>query len=70
MAIPFTVANALYLMNMFFFYSGYFVPESFDKKKSYEFLFDRVERLGIPFIVYNYVLEPYVEHGLYNILTC
>ena len=51
MAIPFTVVNALYLMNMFFFYSGYFVPESFDMKKSYEFLFDRVERLGIPFIV-------------------
>lgn len=69
--IPFNfmVINASYFMNMFFFYSGYFVPKSFDKKKGYEFLFDRVKRLGIPFTVYVYILGPYVEQGSYNVLT-
>ena len=42
---------------------GYFVPKSFDKKGLYEFLFDRVKRLGIPFVVYTYLLGPYVYAG-------
>ena len=66
MAIPliYDLVDASYFMNMFFFYSGYFVPKSFDKKKGRDFLFDRVKRLGIPFTVYTYVLGPYVEQGL------
>ena len=65
MAIPsiYVLVDASYFMNMFFFYSGYFVPKSFDKKKGHDFLFDRVKRLGIPFTVYTYVLGPYVEEG-------
>ena len=61
--------NAPYWMNMMFFYSGYFVPKSFDRKKGYDFLFDRVKRLGIPFTLYVYVLGPYVELGSYNTYT-
>ena len=71
MAIPaiYLLIDASYFMNMFFFYSGYFVPKSFDKKKGHDFLFDRVKRLGIPFTVYTYVLGPYVEIGSYIIST-
>ena len=59
----FVLINASYFMNLFFFYSGYFVPKSFDKKGRYTFLLDRVKRLGIPFVVYTYIIGPYIELG-------
>ena len=59
----FTVTNASYFMNLFFFYSGYFVPKSFDKKGMYSFLFDRAKRLGVPFVVYTFFLGPFVYSG-------
>ena len=59
----FTSVNASYFMNLFFFLSGFFVPKSFDKKGLYGFLFDRVKRLGIPFVVYTYFIGPYVYQG-------
>jgi hypothetical protein len=59
----FMVTNASYFMNAFFFYSGFFVPISMDKKGLYKFCSDKMKRLGIPFVVYNFVIEPYVEYG-------
>jgi len=59
--------NASYFMGLFFFYSGYFVPKSYDKKGRYDFLFDRVKRLGIPFVVYTFVLGPYLQNGLIHV---
>jgi len=59
----FVGTNASYFMNLFFFYSGFFVPKSFDKKGRYDFLFDRVKRLGIPFVVYSFLIGPYIEGG-------
>lgn len=54
-------------MGLFFFYSGYFVPKSYDKKGRYDFLFDRVKRLGIPFVVYTFLLGPYLQNGLTHV---
>lgn len=59
--------NASYFMNLFFFYSGFFVPKSFDKKGLYDFLFDRVKRLGIPYVVYTFFLGPYVYTGFMHL---
>jgi hypothetical protein len=59
----FMATNASYFMNAFFFYSGFFVSKSMDKKGLYKFCFDRMKRLGIPFVVYNFLIGPYVEHG-------
>merc|ERR1712232_51571 len=63
----FIYTNASYFMGLFFFYSGYFVPKSYDKKGRYDFLFDRVKRLGIPFVVYTFVLGPYLQNGLTHV---
>jgi glucan biosynthesis protein C len=60
--------DSSYFMNLFFFYSGYFVPKSFDKKGWYSFLFERVKRLGIPFVVYNFFVGPFIESGFVHIL--
>ncbi|KAL7552949.1 hypothetical protein ACHAWF_016190 [Thalassiosira exigua] len=63
----FTMINASYFMNLFFFYSGFFVPKSFDKKGLYDFLFDRVKRLGIPYVVYQFFIGPYVYTGFMHL---
>jgi len=59
----FTMLNQSYFMNLFFFFSGYFVPKSLDKKGVHEFLFDRAKRLLIPFVVYSFFLGTFVEYG-------
>lgn len=56
----FRYLNESYFMSCFFFFSGYFTPKSFDKKGAYVFLFERIKRLGIPLVLYNYVLGPYI----------
>jgi len=50
--------NQSFFMNLFFFISGYFVPRSFDKKGAYVFLVERAKRLGIPFVLYVFLLGP------------
>merc|ERR1712100_233761 len=63
-----TSENAAYFMGLFFFYSGFFVPKSFDKKGQRSFLFERVKRLGIPQVVYSFLIGPYIEGGLKYLL--
>jgi len=64
----FSRSNATYFMALFFFYSGFFVPKSFDKKGSKVFLLERVKRLGIPVVVYSFLIGPYLQNGLYYLL--
>jgi hypothetical protein len=56
-----------YFMNAFFFYSGLFVPKSMDKKGLYNFCLDKMKRLGIPFVAYEFLIGPYVEYGFVSI---
>jgi fucose 4-O-acetylase-like acetyltransferase len=44
-------------MSLFFFFSGYFTPASFDKKGTTRFWRDRFVHLAIPMIVYTFVLS-------------
>jgi len=52
-----------YFMNLFFFVSGYFIPKSLDRKGTNVFLIDRAKRIGIPFVISNFILVPYVNRG-------
>jgi len=54
-----TSVNQAFFMHLFFFFSGYFVPRSFDKKGAYVFITERAKRLGIPFVVYVFLLGPF-----------
>eukprot|EP01084_Bolivina_argentea_P300324 517831_1 len=49
-----------YFMCLFFFISGYFTPSSCDRKGVKLFLRDKFKRLGIPFIIYQLILGPFV----------
>lgn len=50
--------NQSYFMCLFFFISGYFTPISYKKKGRYKFLKDKFKRLGIPLLVFLYILGP------------
>jgi len=45
-------------MGFFFLIAGYFTPGSYDRKGLGQFLQDRVIRLGIPLLVFVFVLDP------------
>jgi Acyltransferase family len=54
----FTSFNQAWFMGMFFLISGYFSPSSFDRKGPKQFLKERLIRLGIPFLICVFVLNP------------
>jgi glucan biosynthesis protein C len=63
--LVFVLVNQAYIMGFFFLISGYFTPGSFDHKGSTSFLKDRLLRLGIPLVVFMFVLGPIASIGLY-----
>ena len=54
-----------FFMGLFLLISAYFVPGSYDRKGAGRFLKDRLIRLGIPLVVYSWIINPvlwYVSH--------
>ena len=53
--------NALcqsFFMGLLFFLAGYFTPGAYDRKGPAGFLRDRLLRLGIPLLAFDFLLEP------------
>lgn len=66
-AIPFTMfvaTNQAFFMGLFFFIAAYFTPRSYDRKGARPFLRDRLRRLGVPLLVYFFVLSPILIYFL------
>jgi peptidoglycan/LPS O-acetylase OafA/YrhL len=53
---PFFGLNAAFFMGFFFLISGYFTGSSFDRKGSAAFVRDRLIRLGIPLLVFTFLV--------------
>lgn len=53
-----TAVNQAFFMGMFFLLAGYFTPASLAKKGAARYLGDRLVRLGIPLLVFGFVLGP------------
>jgi len=51
-------------MGLFFLIAGYFTPGSYDRKGPGQFLKDRLLRLGIPMLSYDFVIGPLVAYPL------
>jgi hypothetical protein len=45
-------------MGLFLLIAAYFIPGSYDRKGAKRFLKDRLIRLGIPLVVYSWILRP------------
>ncbi len=62
-----SMQNAIFqsfFMGLLFLVSGYFVPGSYDRKGPRRFLGDRLLRLGIPLLCYDYLLNPLLTYVL------
>lgn len=51
--------NQSYFMGLFLFISAYFVPGSYERKGPRRFLTERLIRLGIPLVVYAWIIRPF-----------
>ncbi len=63
--VLFVLFNQAWFMGALFLLAGYFTPASFDRKGTGSFLKDRLIRLGIPLIVWIFLLNPFSNIGLY-----
>lgn len=56
--VLFAAGNQAYSMGLFFLLSGYFSAKSISKKKIQHFLVQRLIRLGIPVLIFVYLVSP------------
>lgn len=63
--LVFVLVNQSFFMGVLFLLAGYFVPSSFDRKGTGSFIRDKLLRLGIPLVLYYFVLNPVSELGVY-----
>ena len=54
----FVAVNQSFFMGFFFLIAGYFTPGSLEKKGSARFIWDRFTRLGIPLLIYGFLIGP------------
>jgi len=54
----FCAVNQAYFMGFFLLIAAYFVPGSYDRKGARPFFKDRLIRLGIPLIIYSWIISP------------
>lgn len=50
-----------YFMSLFFMIAAYFIPGALQKKGAQKFIIDRLIRLGVPTLIYVFVINPLVE---------
>jgi len=63
MSVPLTWYNATvqaFSMGLFFLISGYFTPGSYDRKEPRRFIKERLLRLGIPILCYDFIIGPLI----------
>ena len=58
LGIWFCAVNQAYFMGFFLLISAYFVVGSYDRKGAGHFLKDRLIRLGIPLVIYSWIISP------------
>jgi fucose 4-O-acetylase-like acetyltransferase len=61
---PFFGLNAAYFMGFFFLIAGYFTPGAYERKGGAGFVRDRLIRLGIPLLVFTFLIFPIVGYAL------
>jgi glucan biosynthesis protein C len=60
----FNAVTQSYFMGVLFFLAAYFTPGSYDRKGPRRFLRDRLLRLGVPLLVYEFVIHPLQAYPL------
>ncbi|MGD8969139.1 MAG: acyltransferase [Anaerolineae bacterium] len=60
----FSAINGPYVLGFFFMIAGYFTPGAYDRKGPGEFLKARMIRLGIPLLIYVFLIDPLVMYAI------
>ena len=60
----FMAFNASFFMGLFFMLSAYFVPSSLERKGPDKFLKDRLIKLGIPILIFMFIVFPVMDYLL------
>jgi len=63
--MAFVLMNQAWFMGAFFLLAGYFTPGSYDRKGAGSFLKNRLIRLGIPLVIFFFVLNPISSLGMF-----
>ena len=63
--LVFSLLNQAWFMGAFFLLAGYFVPRSYDRKGPGSFVGGKLLRLGIPLVLYCFILNPIAETGFW-----
>jgi glucans biosynthesis protein C len=63
----FCATQFIYMMQLMFFLSGLFVWSSLKRKGAGGFLYDRILRLGLPFVVGVYLVMPLAYYPVYRV---
>ena len=66
--VLFVTFNLAYLMGFFFFLSGYFSASKLERRGPNQFLIQRLIRLGIPILLFVYLISPLLKFLLRSIL--
>lgn len=61
----FCATDQAFFMGLFLLVAAYFVPGSFDRKGALRFIKDRLIRLGIPLVIYSWVVNPVFVYALF-----
>lgn len=56
--VLFNAVNQSFFMGFFFLLAGYYTPPAYERKGPRRFLAERLLRLGVPLLVYSFVLSP------------
>ncbi|MFC2053419.1 acyltransferase family protein, partial [Chloroflexota bacterium] len=64
--LVFVLFNQAWFMGALFLIAGYFTPGSFDRKGSGSFLKGRLLRLGVPLIIFYFLLSPISSIGYWQ----
>ena len=59
----FIIAAQAFFMGMFFLISAYFTADSYDRKGGRAFLIDRLKRLGIPLLLFFFIINPLTTYA-------
>ena len=62
--LTFEAHSQAFFMGILFLLAGYFVPGAFDRKGFRRFMADRFVRLGLPSLLYIFVIQPFLMHYL------
>lgn len=60
----FSVINGPYVLGFFFMIAGYFTPGAYDRRSLGKFLKARLIRLGLPLLIYVFLIDPLIYYAI------